>query len=64
MRTISHEEWVSGARSAVLATLDTYVREMLAHDEARGWTDRELPDESCFLAHGRGVLIYLCSGAS
>lgn len=41
--TISQEQFLEGARSAVLAALDGYMRELSGSERARGASDADLP---------------------
>lgn len=43
IKTITLEEFNEGARAAVLAALDGYMRELTGCDNARGATDADLP---------------------
>ncbi len=42
-KMIDHEDYISGARDAVLGALDEYVRELTGCDTAQGWRDYDLP---------------------
>lgn len=42
-KTITQQEFNEGARTAVLAALDGYMRELTGTDNARGASDADLP---------------------
>lgn len=43
IKTITQEEFNEGARAAVLAALDGYLRDLTGSDSARGAADADLP---------------------
>jgi hypothetical protein len=43
MNTIDYKAFKDDVRNAVLAALDEKIRELLGHEDARGWVDAELP---------------------
>ena len=42
-KTITQEQFIDGARTAVLAALDDYMRELTGSDNARGAKDADPP---------------------
>ena len=60
-QVISQDQFVNGARDAVLDALDTYVRGLTGHPKTLGATDAELPalfegiDKHARLVHARLV---------
>lgn len=44
IKKITEEQFIDGARAAVLAALDKYMRELTFHEDARGASDADLPD--------------------